>query len=311
MDRARYFGWLKEPDYIDPKEGFHFESRDGELEIASTNNANYSAALTLSTAEYNRIQMMSDSDARRAMAAIIKQGGTDVWNGPGGKVVLADKTIVMSPESHGNGKRRTRIIDDLHEFKLALVALKKFGVTNEFTLTNVQHPFKGLTVGEVLALPDHVTAELDSVKKAELKKLTKGKGDTRIVQDFEAFTKLAAKADLEWPDQYWHESNLGNGVFWVGGQLEPMETEDEDILTFKDRAILFGKLLVKRAGELMDDGVDVRCVPNLARDKIHAIANPSKKAEHLDELRDSIDSVFGKLSEEAKFVNLNILVMYP
>lgn len=135
----------KTSGWIDPKEGFHFMFDKGELTLASTDNATYSAVVATGRAE----------EQKKIHKGLVDGLPKVPWNVLGGVVDLSAKTVTIAKESVGNGMRQ-RSIYDIKNFQNALKNLRKFGVTNDFKIKGVPSPMNGAKVKDILEMSSHV-----------------------------------------------------------------------------------------------------------------------------------------------------------
>jgi hypothetical protein len=327
MAREKYFGDDKGPEYIDPKDGFHFETNSyGELVLSSTNNHNYSAIVSMDPEEVAKLRKPGQGQGLpRALADRIKQGGNETWNEFGGKVTYADKTIRCTIQHIHNNRKRTRIAEDIHVIKTALSQLKKYGVTDDFKLTAIQSPFKNMTVGEVLGMPDsnfvyNMANATTAAMRKHIKNVNKN-GKSRVVKDMDSFTELANKTDLDWPDRYWHAQDITTNSYWFGGKMESLHgDEDGEILSLKDHAKLFSKLLLRHIAKLQDEGIDVVFPPDGTR-RMQQAMHPDwvsltgedlkeRKTEKLEQMKEDMTKFFNGIEDDAKKIELNLLLTY-
>jgi hypothetical protein len=153
-DKLPFWGGPKS-DWVDPKDGFYFQTLNGDLEIFSTDNAVYSNVASTILKHNLPIEKKIDFDYITKLRKQYNKTTKDLWNQTGGLVLYGPKTIKISKESVGN-KMRLRSIHDIKEFQKVLKDLKAFGVTDDFKVTNTSDPVNNKTVGEILMLANPV-----------------------------------------------------------------------------------------------------------------------------------------------------------
>lgn len=147
-DQFPFYGASKTSGYLSPDAGFYFDYREGYLELASTENANYSHQVATDS--------WKDKDARDAAQKVRKANiPTDLWNNLSGKVDYASQTITIRKDSVDSGYRM-KVITDIKEFQKCLVDLKRYGVTDDYKVKGINQPLNAKTVGEILQMSDHV-----------------------------------------------------------------------------------------------------------------------------------------------------------
>lgn len=152
-DKFKFFGSSKNSGYISPERGYHFLYYKGALILSSTDNENYS--WLVSSGKWKALDNKSNiSNILHKEAPRIL---SKAWNKLSGVVDLESQTITIAKESAGD-RFRQRDIVDLQEFKKALVALKKHGVTDSFVVKGVPNLPK--TVGQILELEDYTQKAL-------------------------------------------------------------------------------------------------------------------------------------------------------
>lgn len=147
-DKFPYYGATKTSGYITPETGFYFDYREGYLELASTENANYSHQVATDSWHSKEAQ----AAAKTARKANIPR---DLWNNLGGKVDYATQTITIRKDSVDSGYRM-KVVNDIKEFQKCLADLKRYGVTDAYKVKGINQPLNAKTVGEILQMQDHV-----------------------------------------------------------------------------------------------------------------------------------------------------------
>lgn len=77
-----------------------------------------------------------------------------LWNHLGGEVDFLARTVTLSKEYYGDGKKRSRPLCDVAELQQALAALAKHGVDEGFVLKGTPRGFPARTVADAMQVPD-------------------------------------------------------------------------------------------------------------------------------------------------------------
>ena len=152
--------WAGGDKYIDPRDGFYWIFSKGNLLIFSTENESYSFVAsmyqTASEEEQEIARRQNKGDFLR-IPRILKahKALTNTWNQLSGLVIFSTMTLTILKESSRGDTMRQRVIADIATFKQALSSLKKFGLTDDFTIKGAP-PDIPKTVGQALQMQDYV-----------------------------------------------------------------------------------------------------------------------------------------------------------
>ena len=151
--------WAGGEKYIDPRDGFYWQFREGKLILASTENEYYSFIASMYQTASEEEQEIARRQNKQDFIKIprIKDAYSKIssmWNQLGGLVNFQTMTLTISKESAGDTMRQ-RYIGNIAEFKQALSSLKKFGLTDDFIIKGAP-PDIPKTVGQALQMEDYV-----------------------------------------------------------------------------------------------------------------------------------------------------------
>lgn len=144
-----FWGSSKNPEFIAPEEGFHFEGAKDFIILASTNNSFYSA-----------IAAAGGVSSKHKLPKAVSTALSAAWNQFGGLVSFANKTITIRKEDAG-GKSRQFTIHDVKVAQKVLKALLPYGLKMDFKIKGVPAPHNGMTIQAFLKLKDPVQLVLE------------------------------------------------------------------------------------------------------------------------------------------------------